>query len=124
MQNTLHRLPYAPGAFESPILRHTPEIDVAFRQLSQAVFKQGVLSRKTKQRIAVAVAPVTQCPCCIRDHTKAVAREGTSQEGIMEAIWVVAEMRAGGAVAHSVLALDTLNAMDAKAKPTPDPYRE
>jgi hypothetical protein len=27
----------------------------------------------------------------------------------MEAIWVAAEMRAGGAYAHSSLALDTLN---------------
>ena len=38
-----------------------PEIDAAFRQFSQAVFKEGVLSRKTKQLVAVAVAHVTQC---------------------------------------------------------------
>ena len=30
----------------------------------------------------------------------------------MEAIWVAAEMRAGGAYAHSVIALDALAAQD------------
>src|SRR5688572_21356368 len=87
-----------------------PEIDAAFRQLSEAVFRDGALPRKTKQLIAVAVAHVTQCPYCIKGHTKAAAREGATPEEIMEAIWVAAEMRAGAAFAHSVLALDTLDA--------------
>jgi AhpD family alkylhydroperoxidase len=86
-----------------------PDIDKAFRQFSQAVFKDGALSRKTKQLIAVAVAHVTQCPYCIQGHTKAAAREGASGEEIMEAIWVAAEMRAGGAFAHSAIALTTLD---------------
>ena len=34
--------------------------------------------------------------------------QGATAEEIMEAIWVAAEMRAGGAYAHSVLALDTI----------------
>jgi AhpD family alkylhydroperoxidase len=58
--------------------------------------------------IAVAVAHVTQCPYCIRGHTRAAMRHGTTAEEIMEAIWVAAEMRAGGAYAHSALALDTI----------------
>jgi len=32
----------------------------------------------------------------------------------MEAIWVAAEMRAGGAYAHSVLAVDAMNQAEAK----------
>ena len=85
-----------------------PDAEKAFRQFSQAVFKEGALSRKTKQLIAVSVAHVTQCPYCIQGHTKAAVREGASQEEIMEAIWVAAEMRAGGAFAHSAIALATL----------------
>jgi AhpD family alkylhydroperoxidase len=86
-----------------------PDVDKAFRQFSQAVFKDGALSRKTKQLIAVAVAHVTQCPYCIQGHSQAAVREGASQEEIMEAIWVAAEMRAGGAFAHSAVALATLD---------------
>ena len=90
-----------------------PEIDAAFRQFSDAVFKDGALPRKTKQLIAVAVAHVTQCPYCIQGHTKAATRDGATPAEIMEAIWVAAEMRAGGAFAHSALALDTLETIGA-----------
>jgi AhpD family alkylhydroperoxidase len=72
------------------------------------VFADGVVPAKTKQLIAVAVAHVTQCPYCIRGHTKAALRHGATPEEIMESIWVAAEMRAGGAVAHSALALETI----------------
>ena len=85
-----------------------PDAEAAFRQFSQAVFQQGALSPRTKQLIAVAVAHVTQCPYCSQGHTKAATREGATPEEIMEANWVAAEMRAGGADAHSAIALDLL----------------
>jgi AhpD family alkylhydroperoxidase len=85
-----------------------PEAEAAFRQFGQAVFKDGALPEKTKQLIAVAVAHVTQCPYCIRGHTRAALRHGATPEELMEAIWVAAEMRAGGAYAHSALALETI----------------
>ena len=68
-----------------------------------------------KQIIAVAVAHVTQCPYCIKGHTKAALRHGASQEELMEAIWVAAEMRAGGAYAHSVLAIEEMEKAAAAA---------
>jgi AhpD family alkylhydroperoxidase len=86
-----------------------PEVEAAFRQFSQAVFRDGALPAKTKQLIAVAVAHVTQCPYCIKGHTKAARRQGATPEELMEAIWVAAEMRAGGAYAHSALALETMD---------------
>jgi AhpD family alkylhydroperoxidase len=77
----------------------------AFHDFSAAVFADGALPAKTKQLIAVAAAHVTQCPYCIKGHTHAALRAGNSNEEIMEAIWVAAEMRAGAAFAHSVIAL-------------------
>src|SRR5207248_4437432 len=62
----------------------------------------------TKELIAVAVAHVTQCPYCIRGHTKRAILTGATEQEIMEAIWVTAEMRAGAATSHSALALDTM----------------
>jgi AhpD family alkylhydroperoxidase len=84
-----------------------PGIHDAFQEFSGQVFADGALDEKTKQLIAVAVAHVTQCPYCIRGHTKAALRKGAFERELMEAIWVAAEMRAGGAYAHSTLALDT-----------------
>ena len=80
----------------------------AFRTFSESVFADGAVPAKTKQLIAVAVAHVTQCPYCIRSHTRTALKQGATGEEIMEAIWVAAEMRAGGAYAHSVLALETI----------------
>ena len=77
-----------------------PDADAAFHEFGKAVFAEGALSTKIKNVIAVAVAHVTQCPYCIRGHTRAALREGATHEELMEAIWVAAEMRAGGAVLH------------------------
>ena len=88
--------------------RLAPKPAEAFKAFSRSVFAEGALPAKTKQLIAVAVAHVTQCPYCIRGHTSAALRQGATAEEIMEAIWVAAEMRAGGAYAHSALALDTI----------------
>jgi AhpD family alkylhydroperoxidase len=86
-----------------------PDTHRAFDEFSHAVFGAGALDRRTKQLIAVAVAHVTQCPYCIDAHTRLAQRKGASPEQIMEAIWVAAEMRAGGAFAHSTLALHALD---------------
>lgn len=89
-----------------------PEILEAFKNFSKTVFKEGALPEKTKQLIAVAVAHVTQCPYCIRSHTSLALKKGASQQEIMEAIWVAAEMRAGGAFAHSAIALDEMEPVE------------
>ena len=86
----------------------TPSQLDAFQAFSKAAFAEGALSAKFKQIVAVAVAHVTQCPYCISGHTKAALRAGATPEELMEAVWVAAEMRAGGAYAHSVIALDAL----------------
>ena len=87
----------------------SPATEEAFQAFSQKVFAEGALSIKMKQLIAVAVAHVTQCPYCIKGHTKAALRHGASREELMEAIWVAAEMRAGGAYAHSILAIQEMD---------------
>ena len=85
-----------------------PEVHDAFQEFSRQVFADGALDKKTKQLIAVAVAHVTQCQFCIKGHTRAALRRGATEQELMEAVWVAAEMRAGGAYAHSTLALSAM----------------
>lgn len=101
---------YPPGTREIGERRRqlAPEVHEAFEKFSKAVFQAGALDEKTKQLIAVAVAHVTQCPYCIAGHSKLARRKGATDEEIMEAVWVAAEMRAGGAYAHSTVALHAL----------------
>jgi len=82
----------------------------AWRNFSKTVFQPGTLDAKTKQLIAVAVAHVTQCPYCIRAHTRGALNQGATREQIMEAIWVAAEMRAGAAYAHANIAMEEMDA--------------
>ncbi len=93
-----------------------PEIDRAFHDFSKAVFAEGALPRKLKQLIAVAVAHTTQCPYCIRSHTLGALRDGASEREIMEAIWVAAEMRAGGAFAHAAIAMEAMTEAEAERR--------
>jgi len=86
-----------------------PRAHEAFEEFSRAVFADGALAETTKQLIAVAVAHVTQCPYCIKGHTRLAQKKGATPEEVMEAIWVAAEMRAGGAYAHSALALHEMH---------------
>lgn len=102
-------LPRSTPALATMRKKLAPDIHDAFTAFSDRVFADGALPAKTKQLIAVAVAHVTQCPYCIRGHTKAAQRHGATAEEIMEAIWVAAEMRAGVAYAHSVVALDAID---------------
>jgi AhpD family alkylhydroperoxidase len=85
----------------------------AFQNVSRAVFADGALPSVTKQLVAVAVAHTTQCPYCIKGHTRAALKAGATEQQIMEAIWVAAEMRAGGAYAHSALAIDVMQQHEA-----------
>ena len=66
--------------------RLAPKTAEAFKAFSQSVFAEGALPAKTKQLIAVAVAHVTQCPYCIRAHTKSALQQQATPEEIMEAI--------------------------------------
>lgn len=108
---------YPPASHELAQQRRSlaPDQQAAFEAFGKTVFADGALPRKMKQIIAVAVAHVTQCPYCIKGHTKLALHAGATPQELMEAIWVASEMRAGGSYAHSNLMLDTLNEVQAKS---------
>jgi alkylhydroperoxidase/carboxymuconolactone decarboxylase family protein len=85
-----------------------PELMKAFLDLDAKVFAEGAVSAKNKQLIAVACAHITQCPYCIDGHVKAAKKAGATEEEIAEAIFVAVAMRAGGAMAHSCIAMGAL----------------
>jgi len=85
----------------------------AFKNFNNEIFeKESALSRKMKELIAIGVAHTTQCPYCIEGHVRAAKKAGTSGQEIAEAIFVAAALRAGGAFAHSTIAMSVLNEMD------------
>ena len=122
MEGHTHLYPMPTGKLTRKRQELAPEIDHAFREFSRLVFADRALDAKTKQLIAVAVAHVTQCPYCIRGHTRLARHERATEQEIMEAMWVAAEMRAGAAVAHSLIAIQTMEA-DRHGSETADTQR-
>jgi AhpD family alkylhydroperoxidase len=112
---------YTPSTPETARRRRdlAPNQQAAFDAFGKAVFADGALPAKTKQIIAVAVAHVTQCPYCINGHTKAALRAGATPEELMEAVWVAAQMRGGGAYAHSTFMPTTLAEEEAEEASRP-----
>jgi AhpD family alkylhydroperoxidase len=82
-----------------------PDAMAAFTAFDAAVFKEGALSVKVKELIAVAVAMTTQCPYCIDIHAKKAKAAGCSDAELAEATLVAAALRAGGAVTHGTHAI-------------------
>lgn len=78
-----------------------PDQTKAFNEFNDSVFKDGTLSTKEKEIIAVAVAHDTQCPYCIEMHTKNAKKAGATLEELVEAVYVTSSIEAGAVVTHS-----------------------
>ena len=109
--------PHADPKWREQCRALTGDTQSAWQAFSRQVLAEGPLPAQTKPLIAVAVAHVTPCPYCIGGHTRAALRQGASREENMEAIEVAAEMRAGGAYAHSIVALAAIEAAQSPHDP-------
>jgi AhpD family alkylhydroperoxidase len=87
------------------------DIFSSFVDFDQKSMKEGALSVKEKELIAVAVAHTTGCPYCIDVHTKGAKRANATKEEAAESIMVATALKAGSALAHSV---NALNAFDSE----------
>src|SRR6266478_8634943 len=84
----------------------TPEDFNAWLNLNNVVGRaNGAIPRKYRELIAVAVACAVQCPYCIEAHSKAAKAAGATREEVVEAAFIAAALRAGGAATHGAMAL-------------------
>lgn len=67
--------------------------------------EDGVISRKYRELIAIAVACAIQCPYCIEAHAKGAKAAGATREEVVEAAFLAASIRSGGAATHGAMAL-------------------
>jgi AhpD family alkylhydroperoxidase len=78
----------------------SPEPMSAFRAYDKAALSDGVIPKKYKELMAIAVALTTQCAYCIEVHRQEALKAGVTEQELAEAIHVTAALRAGGAVTH------------------------
>ena len=86
-----------------------PEVAKGFTQLSQAAEKDGALSAKHKELMALAIGVAIRCEGCIAFHAKAAAEYGASREEVLEAIGVCLYMGGGPSFVYGSQALEAFD---------------
>ncbi|WP_458413110.1 carboxymuconolactone decarboxylase family protein [Schinkia sp. CFF1] len=79
-----------------------PDIAGHFNAFTEACFKEGTLSQKEKQLIALAISVFSQDEYCMIYHTKGCLDQGASEEEILEAIGVAAAFGGGATMSQAV----------------------
>jgi AhpD family alkylhydroperoxidase len=95
-----------------------PEEFAAWLSLNNIVGRDtGAIPKKYRELIAIAVAATTQCPYCIEAHAKAAHAAGATREEVVEASFLAAALRAGGAATHGAMALKFFDEQAEQKKP-------
>ena len=84
---------------------HAPEAMKAFLVFDKVAWSDGVIPKKYKELIAVAVAMTTQCPYCIELHVERARKLDASDAELAETVLAAAALRAGSAVTHGTHAM-------------------
>jgi AhpD family alkylhydroperoxidase len=87
------------------MLKVSESINNKFVEFYREVFKDGVLTLKQKELIAVAVSLGAGCEPCYETHLEKAKKLGNTEEEIREAI-AVAELVAAGKVRMMVERID------------------
>ena len=84
--------------------KHSPELFKKFMDGYTSALQPGILSKREKVLIGLAVAHAVQCPYCIDAYTKSCLEEGMSLEHITEAVHVASAVRGGASLIHGIQA--------------------
>ena len=84
----------------------SPEATTAFWAYDKAALAGGVIPKKYKELMAIAVALTTQCPYCIEVHRQQAVKAGATEQELAEVVHVAAALRAGGAITHGTHLLE------------------
>lgn len=89
--------------------KETPAALEGFYAMSAAATADGVLDKKTKELIALAIGVSQRCDGCIGFHTKALKKLGATRQEIAEVMAMCVYMGGGPALMY---AADTLRSFD------------
>ena len=82
-----------------------PELMKAFNDMAAAATKEGALSKKTKELIALALGVAAHCDACLGFHAKALVHLGATLAEVEEALAMAVYMGGGPSLMYSANAL-------------------
>lgn len=90
-----------------------PEVMSGFSALAQAATKDGVLDRKSKELIAIALAVANHCPGCIGFHSQTLVKLKASREELLETLSMAIYMGGGPSLMFAAEALEAFEEFSA-----------
>jgi len=95
----------------------TPEVMKSFGELGRAATSNGVLDRKTKELIALALSVAARCDPCIGFHMQTLVKLGVGRQEIDETLGVTTYMGGGPSLMYAASAI---KAFEEFSRPTGD----
>ncbi|PJD94243.1 MAG: alkylhydroperoxidase [Parachlamydia sp.] len=89
----------------SKMRKEIPDVMGGFSALAQAATKDGALSKKTKELIALALGVASHCDGCIGFHTQALIQLGVTREEFLETLSMAIYMGGGPSLMSAAEAL-------------------
>lgn len=83
----------------------TPEVMKGFNDLGRAATSNGVLDRKTKELIALALSVAARCDPCIGFHMQTLVKLGVTRQEIDEVLGVTTYMGGGPSLMYAASAI-------------------
>ena len=91
----------------------TPDLMKSFSALSEAATRDGALTRKTKELIALTLGVAGHCDACLGFHLKALIKLGATRAEIEEALGVAVYMGGGPSLMYAADALSAFEELSA-----------
>ena len=93
----------------------SPQVMKGFSELAKAATADGVLDKKTKELIALALGVAARCDGCLGFHTQTLAKLGATREEVIETLGIAIYMGGGPSLMY---AADALHAYEQAAAKT------
>ena len=95
--------------------KELPSVMTAFSKLDQECVKEGALSNKTKELIALGIGIAIRCKYCIQFHAAEAVKSGATRAEILETASVSIFMGGGPAVTYAAtILLEVLDELGVK----------
>ena len=89
-----------------------PDTVSGFAGMFSKIMKDGALSLREKELVALGIGIAERCAPCIRLHVKKCLEAGATKEQILEASSVAVMMGGGPAYTHIPVVIDTLEELE------------
>jgi AhpD family alkylhydroperoxidase len=95
-----------------------PETMQGFSAMAQGALKDGALSKKTKELIALAIGVSTRCDGCIGFHAEALVKLGATTQEVEKALGMAIYLGGGPSLMYAADAMAAFDQFTQKAETT------